>query len=335
MAKIDASVLSFEKKLVVSDCFLYGTNWDDPTKMPEPLKLKEKSVRGTISNRLKADIQKDPLKIDAEVEKANLQKVDACSLSEEHDTLQLNFTLKVLGNIAEPSACNGKVTKSKYSNFCNEFVDNNGFQELSKRYATNIANARFLWRNRVGAEKVKVVVSVKGKKLEFNSFDFSLKDFNKTTPELEELAKYIADALCDKLSYLLISVTAYALIGKSQEVYPSEELVLDKGRGDKSKILYEVNDVAAMHSQKIGNALRTVDTWYDNFETEGIGPLAAEPYAAVTTLGRAFRYPKNKTDFFTLFDEIATTGKLSNSEQADYVMAVIIRGGVFGESSKE
>lgn len=53
---------------------------------------------------------------------------------------------------------------------------------------------------------------------------------------------------------------------KVKEVYPSEELVLDKGKGERSKILYHVNDVAAMHSQKLGNALRTIDTWYPEFD---------------------------------------------------------------------
>lgn len=45
----------------------------------------------------------------------------------------------------------------------------------------NIANGRFLWRNRVGAEKAEVIVSIKGenKKWIFNIYDFSLKDFDK------------------------------------------------------------------------------------------------------------------------------------------------------------
>ena len=49
MAKI-ASVLAFEKKLVPSDGFMYGTTWDTRTeiKLVVPLKLQEKSVSGTI-----------------------------------------------------------------------------------------------------------------------------------------------------------------------------------------------------------------------------------------------------------------------------------------------
>jgi CRISPR-associated protein Csy3 len=95
MAKNDsnvASVLAFEKKLVSSDGYLYGTTWEGRHGEASPLKLNEKSVRGTISNRLKPAVQNDPMKLNAEVEKPNLQKVDACALAPEQDTLKLSFT---------------------------------------------------------------------------------------------------------------------------------------------------------------------------------------------------------------------------------------------------
>ena len=92
--KAVASVLAFEKKLVPSDGYFYGTTWEKRTEQ-SALKLIEKSVRGTISNRLKPAVASDPLKLNAEVEKANLQKVDACALAEHQDTLKVAFTLKV------------------------------------------------------------------------------------------------------------------------------------------------------------------------------------------------------------------------------------------------
>jgi CRISPR-associated protein Csy3 len=55
----------------------------------------------------------------------------------------------------------------------------------------------------------------------------------------------------------------------------------------------------------------------------------------VTNLGRAFRTPKEKVDFFSLFDKFARGGQLENKEAEHYVMAVLVRGGVFGESEKE
>ena len=354
--KNDATVLAFEKKLVPSDGYFYGTTWKELENLRSldswaeqssnnhtksvikgtALKLIEKSVRGTISNRLKSAVANDPLKLNAEVEKPNLQKVDSCALGENQDTLHLNFTLKVLGGIEKPSACNGKLFNESYPQVAKKYIEETGFKELSQRYATNIANARFLWRNRVGAEKIEVVVKIGNEEtLVFDAKKFPINQFDSSDAKLQILAEKIASALSGKLEYLLINIDAYALIGKAQEVYPSEELVLDKGKGDKSKILYHVNHVAAMHSQKIGNALRTIDTWYQEFSENGNSPIAAEPYGAVTNLGKAFRNPRDKSDFFTLFDRFALGEKLASQEEEHYVMAVLVRGGVFGQSGKE
>ncbi|MEC4748221.1 type I-F CRISPR-associated protein Csy3 [Methylomicrobium sp. Wu6] len=336
--KNDATVLAFEKKLVPSDGYLYGTTWEKRGQKDQatPLKLIPKSVRGTISNRLKPALQSDPLKLNAEVEKPNLQTVDACALGENQDTLRLHFTLKILGGVEKPSASNGPTFNASYPKVAQAYIEQEGFKELAKRYAVNIANGRYFWRNRVGAEKIEVIVDTgEGKPLTFNGKDFKLSHFDSNNADLQTLAGKIAEALCGRLPYLLISVEAYALVGKAQEVYPSEELVLDKGKGDKSKILYHVNDVAAMHSQKIGNALRTIDTWYPDFDEAQIGPIAIEPYGAVTNLGKAFRTPKEKADFYTLFDRFALGEKLADKNQEHYVMAVLVRGGVFGQSGKD
>ena len=332
--KAVASVLAFEKKLVPSDGYFYGTSWDNRAEQTA-LKLIEKSVRGTISNRLKPAVAGDPIKLNAEVEKANLQKVDACSLGESQDTLKVSFSLKVLGGVEKPSACNNETFFKSYETVAKDYIQQYGFTELAKRYALNIANGRFLWRNRVGAEKVEVVVTANDQpSMTFNAFEYSLHDFDTVDSQVQALADQIAAALKGELPYLLLKIEAYALVGKAQEVYPSEELVLDKGKGDKSKILYQVTDVAAMHSQKVGNALRTIDTWYPEFEDKQMA-IAVEPYGAVTNLGKAYRTPKEKKDFFTLFDKYALGEKLENAEQEHYVMAVLVRGGVFGQSAKD
>jgi CRISPR-associated protein Csy3 len=164
MAKQDkiaaATVLAFEKKLVPSDGRLYGTNWDKRTESATPLNLQEKSVRGTISNRLKKALQDDPAKLDAEVEKPNLQTVDSCALGSNQDTLKLSFSLKILSGVNKPSACNSAEFAASYKQAADTYIEAEGFKELAHRYASNLANGRFLWRNRVGAENIEVVVRV-------------------------------------------------------------------------------------------------------------------------------------------------------------------------------
>jgi len=334
-----ASVLAFEKKLVPSDGYMYGTKWDDRSEVT-PLQLIEKSVRGTISNRLKAAIKNDPVKLNAEVEKANLQTVDSCALAPEQDTLKLHFTLKVLGGVQQPSACNNVLFKQSYASAVRDYVGKEGFKELGKRYALNIANGRFLWRNRVGAENIEVQVNALNKDAKqswtFDATQFSTKHFNNDDAQVVELGERIAKALASEDDFLMLEINCFVQVGKAQEVYPSEELVLDKGKGKKSKILYAVKDIAAMHSQKVGNALRSIDTWYPEFEDieKSAGPIAIEPYGAVTNLGKAYRTPKDKQDFYTFFDKWARGAELERIEDEHYVMAILVRGGVFGESDK-
>ena len=335
-----ATVLAFEKKLVPSDGYMYGTTWGnrDKDSLVKPLGLREKSVRGTISNRLKAAIKNDPLKLNAEVEKPNLQRVDSCALDTDQDTLKLHFTLKVLSGVQHPSACNHHGFNQTYTQAAESYIKSEGFTELAKRYATNIANARYLWRNRVGAENIEVKVRVSGKDQTwvFDAAKLSTRDFDVSSSDLDALANQIADALSGNTDCLLLEIDAFAQVGKAQDVYPSEELVLDKSnsKGGKSKILYHINGNAGMHSQKIGNALRTIDTWYPDYDEVNTGPIAIEPYGAVTNLGTAYRNPKDKADFFTLFDRFATGEELDENNK-HYVMAVLVRGGVFGESGKE
>lgn len=334
-----ASVLAFEKKLVPSDGYMYGCQWDNKSEA-SPLSLNEKSVRGTISNRLKPALQKDPAALNNEVEKPNLQTVDACSLGPQQDTLKLHFTLKVLGGLKQPSACNNAAFKQGYQQAVSSYLDTGGMRELAKRYALNIANARFLWRNRFGAEAILVQVNALNKgaeqSWEFDALELNPRDMETTTAGVDSLAERIAAALTSDHDFLMLEISCYAKVGKAQDIYPSEELVLDKGKGNKSKILYAVDGIAAMHSQKLGNALRTIDTWYPEHSdpVASAGPIAIEPYGAVTNLGKAFRTPADKQDFYTFFDNWARGGALSRVEDEHYVMAVLVRGGVFGESDK-
>lgn len=339
-----ASVLAFEKKLVPSDGRFYGTTWEQRTQAATPLKLQEKSVRGTISNRLKKALQDDPAKLDAEVDKPNLQTVDSCALGSEQDTLKLSFSLKILSGVETPSACNSVDFNASYAQAAKTYIETEGFTELAHRYATNIANARFLWRNRVGADRIEVVVNVLNQDDQsswiFDAKDktIGIKNFTNTHPDITALAAKIADALSGKREFLLLEINAYAQVGNAQDVYPSEELVLDKGnsKSKKSKILYHIDSIASMHSQKIGNALRTIDTWYPQPEADdSIGPIAIEVYGAVTNLGKAYRSPKDKADFYTLFDKFARGEILAQKQDEHYVMAVLVRGGVFGESGKD
>lgn len=318
------SVLAFEAKLLPSDALMFAGNWDE--NVWQPIIVGEKAVRGTISNRLKAATANDPAKLDAEVSKANLQTVDIAALPHHTDTLKLVFTLRILSNLHIPSTCNDPAYQEALAAKVKQYQIETQFSELAKRYAQNIANGRFLWRNRVGAQAVKIVVTANNQHFTFDSYDFNLRDFA-DDQQINELAKIIQFGLMEK--HALIKVEAYSQLGQGQAVFPSQELVMGGGKGDKSKFLYQLDGQAAMHSQKIGNALRTIDTWHPDFEE--IGPIAVEPYGSVTNRGAAYRQPKEKNDFYNLLDAWMLKDKIPSIEQQHYVMAMLIRGGVFGE----
>ena len=335
-----ASVLAFERKLDPSDALFYAGDWSarDASAGWAPVPVRPKSVRGTISNRLKGKEGTDPAKLDAAIQNPNLQTVDVAALPRDADTLKVQFTLRVLGGLGEPSACNDAAYRKKLIETFGGDPHALGIPELAGPYAANLANGRFLWRNRVGAEQVEVRVEhwrdgAAAEQWTFQAHDHSLRDLKAPGNEaggVEAVGALIASGLAGK-AHVLLRVTAFVRIGAGQEVFPSQELILDRERGDKSKTLYHVADVAAIHSQKIGNALRTIDTWYGDAAENG--PIAVEPYGSVTTQGKAYRQPKDKLDFYNLLDAWILKDKAPPPEQQHFVMAILIRGGVFGDAS--
>ena len=323
-----ASVLAFERKLATSDAMMYAGNWQSDHW--QPIEIQEKAVRGTISNRLKNAISSDPAKLDAEIQKANLQRVDIAALPADADTLKVVFTLRVLGNLSTPSVCNDMAYQDALQQVIDGYINEYGFGELARRYATNLANGRFLWRNRIGAEQIQVNVAASGQEWIFNSHNYSLREFEQEDASLSQLAAIIEKGLSGQ-EWAMLTVEAQVRLGAGQEVFPSQELLLDSN-SSKSRVLYQVSGVAGIHSQKIGNALRTVDTWHP--KVEELGAIAVEPYGSVTSRGVACRQPKDKMDFYTLLDNWVTKGMKPDAAQQHYVMAVLVRGGVFGEKSE-
>ena len=207
MAKTElttASVLAFERKLDPSDALFSAGRWEGMANGEQwsAVGIHAKSVRGTISNRLKTKDQ-DPAKLDAAIENPNLQKVDVATLPNDADTLRVRFTLRVLGGAGIPCACNNADYSAKLQATVQGYVNAVGFGELSQRYAINLANGRFLWRNRIGAEQIIVEIRhlVDGKPVQtwrFSALDFNLRNFvvpDAAQADLAQLAAVIQAGL--------------------------------------------------------------------------------------------------------------------------------------------
>lgn len=338
-----ASVLAFERKLEPSDALLSSGYWENREASTnwKPITLQEKSIRGTISNRRKAK-ESDAAKLDGDIQNPNLQTVDVAALPPDSDTLKVHFSLRILPGVGIPSACNNVEYQRQLETVVGGYSTSIGFAELAGRYAFNLANGRFLWRNRMGAERVEIGVShmVNGERAAtwtFDALSLPLRNFPlNVNSSINELGTLISRGLGGEANVLL-DINAFVRLGVGQEVFPSQELILDRSQGRsqgrKSKTLYAVGGVAGIHSQKIGNAIRTVDTWYS--QANDLPPIAVEPYGSVTSQGKAFRPPKGKNDFFTLLDNWILDGRAPSLDNQHYVIAVLVRGGVFGEAEKD
>ena len=332
------NMLAFERKFETSDALMFSGNWSDKEKpnvieqagekdkgkkesviIWQPIKIIPRFNRATQS----AHGINDANKVKPNPVAAGEKGSDDANLPIEHDTLKVSFTLRIIGNLGLPFSCNQPDFETAITQKVNEFKQSPMIDELAKRYAYNIANGRFLWRNRVGAEEITIVVNIKGQvnALSFNAYDYNLNNFEHNNDDIQTLSEAIKQGLIEDDNYVLISIDAFVKLGNGQHVFPSQEMNM----GEKRKVLFKIKDQAAMHNVKIGNALRTVDDWYSD---DAEFPIAAEPYGAVTQRGQAYR--KSKNDLYSLMVDWVNDRDIEPEQQA-YVVSNLIRGGVFSK----
>lgn len=339
------SMLSFERKLESSDGLMFSGSWeDDRTDQSnwQPVSIVPRQNRSTQSAYGIDDSKKimpNPVSSDS----------DDANLPMDKDTLKLSFTLRVISDLGKPFACNAPNFAIGIETKVNEYIKSDDINELALRFAYNIANGRFLWRNRVGAEEININVTLNNEDSasNFNAYDFSLNDFDKNSDNgnLKKMSDAIKRGLStdEENSFTILKVDAYVKLGKGQHIFPSQEMNM----GEKKKKLFQLNGCAAMHNVKIGNAIRTIDTWYgdtmlvkaegkDKTETIDIGaeikyPIAIEPYGSVTQHGRAYR--DKKIDLYTLMLDWINDKSIEKDQQ-NFVVGNLIRGGVFGGDSE-
>ncbi|MDH5231663.1 MAG: type I-F CRISPR-associated protein Csy3 [Gammaproteobacteria bacterium] len=352
MSKITIpSLLNYTRSIIPSEGVFSAIMSDGAS---QPIVVQEKTVLGTIANYgnvyKKGDKQANEDEINKQMMggKNNIQRIDACYLPPEADTLELAFTIKVLGNSQGPDACNNTDVRDKLESISSAYSDKNGYEFLARQYVGNIINGSFLWRNRYGWNKtVTLWFSDKPKE----QYLFGIIDQRQPVLKVENqidldiVCKTFAKGLSGELP-VVIHVKAQVTIGQGQEVYPSQEFVESRS-SQKSKVLFTIEQggksVAGMHSQKIGNALRTIDQWYPG--SDGSRPLAVDPFTVDKRRGETVRLPdRERSDFYSLLKNIdelnasmsATDSAEKLSGDVHYFMANLIRGGVFsGESQSK
>jgi CRISPR-associated protein Csy3 len=371
------STLAFTRSLEPS-IFAFFAEHSKAQKEKLPVLVTLEALRGTISNYMDNSVLDGHLakSADEKSEKnprnANLQSIEKATLPIGYDTLIVEGHISFLANTAASCMSNDPGFMQTYQPYHELFTEQEGWKILAERYLMNMVNGRWLWRNRTQVAqadggRLTIHISYKPADAE-NATRIEIDALNipanqclqisaiQNTEQREQLAAlrdHIAAALSAKgeeawKQGLRVNLKAKAVIGEGATVYPSQEFASNTDKGpdgrEISKILAkrrigQDQFQAILHEQKVGNAVRTIDTWY----ADDIGDaraIAAEPYGVVTTESAVYRDGKKAHHFYQLIGkldkELARLQADSKLMPDDYFfMSVIARGGVLGGEGKK
>lgn len=359
------SNLSFARSIMITDPLFFNVIVEHGHEKKTPLHVSLHEGRGT---------QNDPSgngKQPADREVANILFYEAAKLDDNAIAMQVEFDmsgvdLKHAIHSCVSGAKNGNVENAiSFRKLLEQFIGKAQHSEdlvdVAQRYARNIANGRFLWRNRNLASEIETKVYGTSKagiphKTPIASF-FSLTVPMKHFEQFSQGEKDVANVLLglwrgtatENFGLHIVSQVKFGVRG-AIDVYPSQNMVIDKQKNSPSRSLYTkplpgVNEKrntsagpiilgqAAMTSVKAGNALRTIDTWYDPSANR---PIAVEPEGACLDDNKHYRPDNGNTharSAFAIFRDIANLQ--INTSDSKFAIAAIIRGGVYGSPEEK
>lgn len=340
------NVLGCMKRIEVTPASFYGINSKSDIQKENPLTIVRRGFLATKSNYgTKEENAAEP----------NPQASDYCNLDINDDILRIKFNITFLPVITEMFNFSSEKFDEKISKVINEYKQIDNFETLATMYVMNIISMRFAYRNIAGGhvpyklslhqeigpnEYGKIIDFTKddfGKeengKIELNKFDISKLNVDIRT-KIKEIIDLVKSAFMNEIPFVKFLVKSDIYFGDGGvAVYPSQEIDLDTS--DKSRKFYKFGNTAALHSEKVGNAIRTIDIWYKK-DDNMVMPLPVNPFAVDKRVKEVYRKPYNN-DFFTL--EVNVIDKdvpiMSLNGDAHYFMASLIRGGLYNISESK
>ncbi|RYY78284.1 MAG: type I-F CRISPR-associated protein Csy3 [Moraxellaceae bacterium] len=343
--------LSLQRGSIISDGAFY--HYFAENKAIEPLYVLHHGIRGTqnvAGNKAKGAA----LGNSAAREVSNIQQTESAKLAPDAKLL-VKFNLRFIDLEHILFACatgkNSEVDVSAFRAAFNDFIarakNSDGLKEVARRYTRNIVNGRWLWRNRIIAESITIRVyednganKAEQPVHEFDALSVPFNHFDHYSEQENNLANVVLAGMQGDRSASL-NVEAIIDFGMGGiEVFPSQNYLEDKPKGF-SRSLYKISNEklerqttnnqflgqAALRDQKIGNAIRTIDTWYPDYGTiQKIIPV--EPNGANLDAQEFFRI-KDKASAFDIMKKIAELDP--TSDDGMFLLACIIRGGVYSE----
>jgi len=345
------AVLSFQRGLLVTDAPFYNLIGERETDYfrDAPVRVIRHGIRATqnVSEGAKTSEKTGTRDV------ANIQQTESAKLRQDATGLVVEFSLRPLELARTLHACGSgkaeirRAMRESVDDFIARALDSEAVMNVSLRYARNVLNGRWLWRNRIVADSVAIQVFGGDESIaEVDALTVPTDHFDEPSDAERAVARRMVEAFGGKRG-LGMTVRATLEFGATGvlEVYPSQNYVervkgyarsLYKLPGSSVRIdrdappdIIELG-TAALRDQKIGNALRTIDTWYDDYPNV-LRAIPVEPRGASLDLLEFFR--SGQTSAFKLLGRLAEIDP--ESDDGLFVIATMIRGGVFGESEKE
>jgi len=306
-----------------------------------PVLVEQTTVLGTISQYSKKHYSKDSK--DESVNTTdkdndfnpggnNPQSIDTAFLDQDVDTIGIIGSIKFISECMSLTNCQLK-KKSTYeigeftTAFMSLFKDKGGFELLGKAYASRLAGGHFAFRNRWVLD-AEVAITIENENL---TFSCQASDFGNSSA-FDFLSQRIGSALCDKSQLLTLNYRFSGQSNLGSEVYPSQELNQKSDKELFKRHFMNASNAAAIHSQKIGNAIRSIDVWYKDYD-QLKASLPVDPYGPHKATASARRRPGSGESFYELFTAVdqlieqLQTGDVNGD--CLYFAAMLVRGGVF------
>ena len=345
-------VLSFQRGTIVSDGTLSSIVPSGDAERFVPIKVIRHGIRG---------INNTPKNGDA----ANIQRTESAKTATSAVGLAVEFAYRTLAAEQLLFGCSDPAYRLAVKGFVDRFFVRGvpEFDEVCRRYARNILNGRWLWRNLMLGQ-VSVSAEVKSSGKIYSGAGSRRSDFDQYTDDEKALAEDVIASgfLSGQGGATTLNVVGRVTFGFTGEVevFPSQNMVTNKPKGF-ARSLYKVDMIsrkelisilsgaskngedagefmadmidmgrAALRDQKIGNAIRTIDTWYPGY-TDKIIPI--EPNGASLDDNTLYRdtMAVNAKGLLSKIDEIAPSATFN--ADAAYLIALIVRGGVFSEGA--
>lgn len=341
MAKITLpSMLAYQGSIRPGAAY-YSAILKDGSKVP--VQVERNKAKGTMANYKEVKDAENPEAIG----RPNIQEFDAAILPPETEIFEIGFAVSISPCAMQPYNSNDIVVTNAFKALAAGYANKGGMRFLAKLYLANILSGNWLWRNAQQFESgvISVTYKVNG---EPQTFSVKLTARGVTGEAPEDLVTVVEEALSGGIRVAVLEVSAKLDAFAGLEVFPSQEFPNDADKEKKARLFSSVQvapgvNQASMHPQKIGNALRRIDTWYTPLAGFAPQALPVEPLGVDASNQVAHR-AINKEDFYTLveskFDSLV--GSIEAAETAEdipgevhYVISVLVRGGVFSGERKE